>query len=407
MRLLLEAATVCGSLTRGPRISHDGADSTRQSRLLSLHTALLTTHPSLEALNWDGDGDGSTTPKPNAVDGYFGNILSSTPPAFFLNRNTDYARTAPHSPYGLDPPRPAREDSEWVWYPEGYWAERKIGLSSPRKSGTPGFLIKWRSKSTKSVSEPGARGHERSSDRETSPLTASPRTLTPSSPYASEEAHVASLQHPLNRHLMLSEKSSSPSSLRLSYTPPENNDPTTSSTTSECSTGGTTTVSVTCITAHDRKDKRWLRLGSQKAVSRPERLWLSDADYQLKQNAISNSTEEVKIRGDADGHSPRTSTSKSVARSRDEHRNSRLVKKWFGKAAWHRKESGTSTNSVKSTVRELLASRTPPVTPAAEADPTRRSWCFPGPRIADTLSTDYFNTNFPGGVGYLSLPYHP
>jgi hypothetical protein len=28
--------------------------------------------------------------------------------------------------YPLDPPRPAREGMEWVWFPEGYWAEREI-----------------------------------------------------------------------------------------------------------------------------------------------------------------------------------------------------------------------------------------------------------------------------------------
>lgn len=31
-----------------------------------------------------------------------------------------------HPLHSVDPPRPAREGLEWVWFPEGYWAEREI-----------------------------------------------------------------------------------------------------------------------------------------------------------------------------------------------------------------------------------------------------------------------------------------
>ncbi|KAG0649142.1 Cell division control 73 [Hyphodiscus hymeniophilus] len=35
--------------------------------------------------------------------------------------------------HAADPPRPAREGFEWVWFPEGYWAERKKSSSHVRK----------------------------------------------------------------------------------------------------------------------------------------------------------------------------------------------------------------------------------------------------------------------------------
>ncbi len=34
----------------------------------------------------------------------------------------------------VTPPRPAREGFEWVWYAEGYWAEREIQSQKPLKT---------------------------------------------------------------------------------------------------------------------------------------------------------------------------------------------------------------------------------------------------------------------------------
>ncbi|KAK1998678.1 hypothetical protein LX36DRAFT_656320 [Colletotrichum falcatum] len=36
---------------------------------------------------------------------------------------------------------------------------------------------------------------------------------------------------------------------------------------------------------------------------------------------------------------------------------------WFGKAPWHRKDSDETVSSVTSSVREVLARKTPPATP--------------------------------------------
>lgn len=36
----------------------------------------------------------------------------------------------------LDPPRPARDGLEWVWFPDGYWAEREVRALSPSFTST-------------------------------------------------------------------------------------------------------------------------------------------------------------------------------------------------------------------------------------------------------------------------------
>ncbi|KAK7981764.1 Cdc73 family RNA pol II accessory factor, partial [Apiospora saccharicola] len=74
--------------------------------------------------------------------------------------------------YGVDPPRPAKEGFEWVWFPGGYWAEREH-VEVPRHS----------SHSTRVV------------PKSWNPLI--PQAKPPlASPWLSEEAHVASLQQP-------------------------------------------------------------------------------------------------------------------------------------------------------------------------------------------------------------------
>lgn len=58
-----------------------------------------------------------------------------------------------------DPPRPAREGLEWVWFPEGYWAERPLLVTLPavRPMARPAPLtqpvppvFRWRSRRSKS-----------------------------------------------------------------------------------------------------------------------------------------------------------------------------------------------------------------------------------------------------------------
>lgn len=66
----------------------------------------------------------------------------------------------PHTPgipptpgVSADPPRQAREGYEWVWFPDGYWAEREVSAGateSPSKgSGLDSKLRRWKGKSSK------------------------------------------------------------------------------------------------------------------------------------------------------------------------------------------------------------------------------------------------------------------
>ena len=48
-------------------------------------------------------------------------------------RETDTTSAELHPRYAADPPRPARAGYEWVWFPEGYWAERETPSSSLKK----------------------------------------------------------------------------------------------------------------------------------------------------------------------------------------------------------------------------------------------------------------------------------
>lgn len=51
----------------------------------------------------------------------------------------------------VDPPRPPREGYEWVWFPDGFWAEREIAAESPWKGiGLDSKLRRWKGKSSKS-----------------------------------------------------------------------------------------------------------------------------------------------------------------------------------------------------------------------------------------------------------------
>ncbi|KAM7202904.1 hypothetical protein V8F33_002562 [Rhypophila sp. PSN 637] len=127
----------------------------------------------------------------------------------------------PTSPYhrnspGLDPPRPAKEGFEWVWFPEGYWAEREFkSLPQPasetgkrRGSNTyKGWKKSWRRKSL--VESGSGSDRDTESHDDPSPLTEPPPAVrtaifSPQSRFLSEEAHVHSLQYPDSHPLPLS-----------------------------------------------------------------------------------------------------------------------------------------------------------------------------------------------------------
>ena len=56
----------------------------------------------------------------------------------------------------------------------------------------------------------------------------------------------------------------------------------------------------------------------------------------------------------------------------DDRTQSTASRRVFGKAPWHRKESGETLSSVSSSVRELIRADTPPCSPASNLTPQRR-----------------------------------
>ncbi|KAI1353711.1 hypothetical protein F5Y01DRAFT_275981 [Xylaria sp. FL0043] len=130
-----------------------------------------------------------------------------------------FTSVSPISAISIDPPRPAKEGYEWVWFPAGYWAEREIVQTPPPKDSIKGFG--WRKRSAKSSSgSPMYQPHTSLAEKvETSiehsasgrfltrttassesggsffPLSRLPDAPLPS-PYLTEEAHVQSLQWP-------------------------------------------------------------------------------------------------------------------------------------------------------------------------------------------------------------------
>lgn len=112
--------------------------------------------------------------------------------------------------YDLDPPRPPKEGYEWVWYPEGYWAERKfrpIDFAAASSRTPEAKVWKWRRRSRKTGSGSHDNDASRPSPKTNQPqqqLSTSNNTPTsPHSPFRTEEAHILALQSP-GVHLLTS-----------------------------------------------------------------------------------------------------------------------------------------------------------------------------------------------------------
>lgn len=122
-----------------------------------------------------------------------------------------------------DPPRQAKEGREWVWFPEGYWAERQIEhrntIREPSASQTNQGssvqcavtkVFKWGQKGGRSPKENQTDSSKQPDCVTPSPMTApipsspsqrgfsqfAPSKHLPSSPYMSEEQQTFALQHP-------------------------------------------------------------------------------------------------------------------------------------------------------------------------------------------------------------------
>ncbi|PBP26161.1 hypothetical protein BUE80_DR002907 [Diplocarpon rosae] len=77
-----------------------------------------------------------------------------------------------YSTNALDPPRPPRDGLEWVWFPEGYWAERELRDLSSISSAKQGFRPKWWSRSPERKSKSSGKSGKTESTSKTAPLSA-------------------------------------------------------------------------------------------------------------------------------------------------------------------------------------------------------------------------------------------
>lgn len=143
-------------------------------------------------------------------------------------RNSQQRNSGPKS--AGEPPRPARDGYEWVWFPEGYWAERPLecrrSSNKSQASSTVGKrLLSWTPRSRPTPRDathdafgtpttPGIGGIS-DSDHDVlltprgftpvSPMSSQSQRMSylmmnrglPQSPYLSEQEQVAALQNPL------------------------------------------------------------------------------------------------------------------------------------------------------------------------------------------------------------------
>ncbi|KAK6957712.1 hypothetical protein Daesc_000500 [Daldinia eschscholtzii] len=143
------------------------------------------------------------------MDGPTSRMPSSSVPTIHPARQqitNEAYKSAPVTPNTyIDPPRPAREGCEWVWFPAGYWAEREIAES-------PGKVMKhfkWRKRSRKSSS--GLDTQDGLEHLNSSLWDHIPRISQPlSSLFSSEESYTQSFHGPsFNRHGTSSESGKS------------------------------------------------------------------------------------------------------------------------------------------------------------------------------------------------------
>lgn len=139
---------------------------------------------------------------------------------------------------GVDPPRPAKDGHEWVWYPEGFWAERELRPETPELSGL-GKRFQWRKRSGKGSS---SRETETSAKAEHHPSHPSPKTIMDvlgkqplASPFLTEKDHVKSLQRPSLPRRTTSEESAKEGATYFRLGGPKTNPPSKSSPISETS----------------------------------------------------------------------------------------------------------------------------------------------------------------------------
>ncbi|KAI1192139.1 hypothetical protein F5B17DRAFT_445051 [Nemania serpens] len=324
---------------------------------------------------------------------------------------------------GMDPPRPAREGCEWVWFPAGYWAEREIAETPTAKDSIRVF--RWRKRSGKSASEspknsPGTRltnpspaektdkavdhpARRRSLTRTASSSESAgsffPQNRTPlPSPYLTEEAHVQSLQWPSidaaartsstgGGSVLRSRAALSPSPLHLSSAEDEmETDMSISSLVSRRAFADTSSdIMDTALPVPSVADDRAVKL-KRTFVN----WWMLSEHRQRVKKSRSSSDEQTK--GDAVRMQPSGPQDKAASPSRKQSsvsdkshkslksRSTRLL----AKARWHRKTSASSGASSSSQPHDSA--------------PSQHLAPYPIPERGGTpVPTNSWGSEYPGG----------
>ncbi|KAI1409594.1 hypothetical protein F5Y13DRAFT_203266 [Hypoxylon sp. FL1857] len=347
--------------------------------------------------------------------------VASLATVHFTNRRNmkEPYNSAPITPnMYMDPPRPAREGHEWVWFPAGYWAEREI-VENPSKVMRH---FKWRKRSGKSSS-----GKDTQEDREHSPHNLWAQTPQPvPSPFLTEETHVQSLQRPpFNRHGTSSESGGSSFPLNRSLQTPlpspylteeahvqslqrsplgyEDSD---SGTSHPRPTPRPLNSSPLTATKGDTDSATPLAVSESQPTITPTASFSSllhlvpaSQEAKPKKSFIARLLPDHKPKikkphnnNDAYSHDYTTSTIEGARAQLMRHKHSatppimsrvatllreEVIKKprgsrslkLFGKSPWHRKASAGSEASASSSLRDVLRGRTPVTSPVSDIGP--------------------------------------
>ncbi|KAL6832874.1 hypothetical protein V8C40DRAFT_284493 [Trichoderma camerunense] len=307
-----------------------------------------------------------------------GAFTNSTSPAGSPDRKRAESLSTSAPKFGVDPPRPP---------------------PSPRKSNASSNVRfwKWRSRSTKSASETDALLNGRLASRVTSATGPKskpdlPRHDPPAihqvwTPYLSESDHVFSLQHPTAEPV-------SPSTTAIT---PSKSQQSSESIVVSPGSKNYRLVDTPKTTSPEHHTQTTVKTGSPTPLLSPRLLYLKakkEIESKLKQKQhedsyihytsdAGNQTDVgVEPKGPCNDLAPdgdcRTRSTVEGARKflasqnisktgtwfKDEFHTSKIGRKLFGRAPWHRKESGDSFTSVSSSIRAVLKGRTPPASPA-------------------------------------------
>ncbi|TAQ84088.1 hypothetical protein B7494_g7589 [Chlorociboria aeruginascens] len=257
-------------------------------------------------------------------------------------RTHDTKPTTPESlpRASINPPRPARDGFEWVWFPEGYWAEREAHEIARKKNAQrPKIRQSWFNRYVAPESNGIASGEQdqpaipdSSQVKVELPLGKSSDRRWPLKSQDSQTTSQKSRSHKLLKYFQYKLPGLSHSGRDEGLC-------------SRTKRG----------MASRFPNKQKLALDSSSIPSTPS---IASGTTMILEGATNYLDRAERMRNH--GHHPKTSNSSSL--------NSR-VRPGFGLAPWHRKSSSDSVISVSSSIHDLLMGRPPLSTPNPDPDP--------------------------------------